>query len=87
MTKAPPPLTEEQIRALDLAAKQGGKLHRNEVSWGQEDFDASPEGMEKVFAYATVRDLVNRGLLRWSCWARRTGTTYPVEAELVEARA
>jgi hypothetical protein len=87
VTKAPPPLTAEQIEALELARKQGGKIHRNDVGWGEEEFDASPAGRERVYSRDTVASLVSRGAMRWSLHERRKGQSYAVEAELVEVRA
>jgi hypothetical protein len=66
VSRKPPPYTEPQRQALDLARRQGGLLHRNEAGWGPQKFDPKATSFDDLFPFATVRALVTRGAMQWS---------------------
>lgn len=79
MSRKPPPLTEPQRQALELARRQNGMLHRTDAGWGPEKFEPASTSFDDLFPFATVRALVTRGAMQWS---RYSGTS-PTQARVV----
>jgi hypothetical protein len=80
MSRKPPPLSDAQREALELARRQGGRLHRNSAGWGPRQFVAETTPFADLFPFATVRSLVSRGAMHWT---EHIGTS-PTEAQLTE---
>jgi hypothetical protein len=74
MSRKPPPLTDTQKQALELARRQGGKLFKNAAAWGPETFNARSTPFVDLYAFATVRGLVTRGAMEWSNYRGKSPT-------------
>lgn len=79
--RKPPPLSDAQREALDLARRQGGKLYRTPMGWGPQHANGQTAFAE-LHNHATVRALVTRKAMEWSA----TNGTQWTEARLVEVR-